>query len=50
MKLELIRVIYNIATWMLITPLSDRSIQMGSMSVEIPDFTNRKWCVQSDYE
>ncbi len=42
--------VYDMATWMSITPLSERSIQMGSNSVEIPDFTNGKWCVQFDYE
>ncbi|MBR2883179.1 MAG: Gfo/Idh/MocA family oxidoreductase [Clostridia bacterium] len=38
--------VYDMATWMAITPLSERSIQMGSMPVEIPDFTNGKWCVK----
>ena len=42
--------VYDMATWMAITPLSERSIQMGSNCVEIPDFTNGKWCVQFDYE
>ena len=42
--------VYDMATWMAITPLSEKSIQMGSMPVEIPDFTNGKWCVQFDYE
>ena len=37
--------VYDMATWMAITPLSERSIQLGSMPVEIPDFTNGKWCV-----
>ena len=37
--------VYDMATWMSITPLSERSIQLGSMPVEIPDFTNGKWCV-----
>ncbi|MBQ6937430.1 MAG: Gfo/Idh/MocA family oxidoreductase [Clostridia bacterium] len=38
--------VYDMATWMAITPLSERSIQMGSSPVEIPDFTNGKWCVK----
>lgn len=38
--------VYDMATWMSITPLSERSIQLGSMPVEIPDFTNGKWCVK----
>lgn len=42
--------VYDMATWMSITPLSERSIQMGSSPIEIPDFTNGKWCVQFDYE
>ncbi|MBR2883815.1 MAG: gfo/Idh/MocA family oxidoreductase [Clostridia bacterium] len=37
--------VYDMATWMAITPLSERSIQLGSSPVEIPDFTNGKWCV-----
>ncbi len=35
--------VYDMASWMAITPLSERSIQLGSMPVEIPDFTNGKW-------
>jgi len=38
--------VYDMAAWMSITPLSERSIQLGSMPVEIPDFTNGKWCVK----
>ncbi len=37
--------VYDMASWMAITPLSERSIQLGSSPVEIPDFTNGKWCV-----
>ncbi|MBE7054596.1 MAG: Gfo/Idh/MocA family oxidoreductase [Ruminococcaceae bacterium] len=37
--------VYDMAAWMAITPLTERSIQMGSMPVEIPDFTNGKWVV-----
>jgi len=38
--------VYDMAAWMSITPLSERSIQLGSAPVEIPDFTNGKWCVK----
>ena len=31
--------VYDAAAWMCITPLSAKSIQLGSMPVEIPDFT-----------
>ena len=34
--------VYDMATWMAITPLSEKSIKLGT-SVEIPDFTNGKW-------
>lgn len=35
--------VYDTATWMAITPLSEYSISCGSMPVPIPDFTNGKW-------
>lgn len=38
--------VYDMATWMSITPLSEKSIQLGGIPVEIPDFTNGKWCVK----
>jgi len=34
--------VYDMATWMAITPLTEKSIKLGT-SVEIPDFTNGKW-------
>lgn len=34
--------VYDMASWMSITPLSEQSIATGRM-VEIPDFTNGKW-------
>ena len=37
--------VYDMASWMAITPLSERSISLGSIPVQIPDFTNGKWCV-----
>ena len=35
--------VYDTASWMAITPLSEDSIACGSMPVAIPDFTNGKW-------
>lgn len=35
--------VYDTATWMVITCLSEDSVAMGSMPVPIPDFTNGKW-------
>lgn len=35
--------VYDTATWMCISALSEQSIAMGSMPVAIPDFTNGKW-------
>lgn len=35
--------VYDAATWMSISVLSEMSIQKGGMPVEIPDFTNGKW-------
>ena len=34
---------YDTASWMAITPLSERSIAAGSQPVNFPDFTNGKW-------
>lgn len=34
--------VYDAVSWMCITPLSEKSIANGSMSVEFPDFKNRK--------
>ena len=41
---------YDTAAWMAITPLSEASIQKGSMPVEIPDFTRGKWYMRDDIE
>jgi len=38
--------VYDAATWMAITPLSEKSIACGSMPVEIPDFTRGKWVLK----
>lgn len=35
--------VYDAATWMAVTCLSEDSIAMGSMPVAFPDFTNGKW-------
>lgn len=35
--------VYDMATWMAITPLSEESIKNGGEPVEIPDFTNGKY-------
>jgi hypothetical protein len=35
--------VYDAASWMVITVLSEQSIAMGSMPVAIPDFTDGKW-------
>ena len=34
--------VYDMASWMAITPLTEQSIATGKV-VEIPDFTNGKW-------
>lgn len=35
--------VYDTASWMAITCLSEQSIAMGSMPVAVPDFTNGRW-------
>ena len=35
--------VYDMASWMSITPLSGQSIAMGGAPVAIPDFTNGRW-------
>ncbi len=35
--------VYDMAAWMVITPLSEQSIAMGGAPVSIPDFTRGKW-------
>jgi len=39
---------YDTATWMIITPLSERSVQNGGMPVEIPDLTGGLWKSRTD--
>ncbi len=35
--------VYDMAAWMVITPLSEQSIAMGGAPVPVPDFTRGKW-------
>lgn len=40
--------VYDTATWMAITCLSEQSVAMGSMPVPVPDFTNGRWVARED--
>ncbi len=42
--------IYDTATWMAVTCLSEQSVAMGGATVPFPDFTNGKWIDREDYE
>lgn len=35
--------VYDAAAWSSITPLSERSIELGNETVEVPDFTGGQW-------
>ncbi len=35
--------VYDAATWSAITPLSEKSIEMGNETIDFPDFTSGKW-------
>lgn len=35
--------VYDMAAWMVVTPLTEQSIKLGGAPVEFPDFTNGKW-------
>ncbi len=37
--------VYDAASWMCITALSEQSISLGGMPMTIPDFTNGKWAM-----
>jgi predicted dehydrogenase len=37
--------VYDAATWLAITPLTEQSIAMGSQPVSIPDFTRGRWTI-----
>ena len=39
--------VYDAATWSAITPLSERSIELGHQTVEFPDFTGGQWMYRS---
>ena len=41
--------VYDTASWMVISCLSEDSIAMGFMPVAIPDFTNGKWIKREPY-
>lgn len=38
--------VYDAASWLAITPLSEDSIAMGSQPVAIPDFTRGRWTMR----
>jgi hypothetical protein len=38
--------VYDAAAWSAITPLSERSIELGNQTVEFPDFTGGKWMLR----
>lgn len=40
--------VYDMATWMIISTLTERSIAKGGMPVDFPDFTNGKWLANRD--
>ncbi len=35
--------VYDFATWSVVTPLSEKSIELGSEPVDFPDFSKGKW-------
>lgn len=37
--------VYDAASWLSITSLSEQSIATGSQPIAIPDFTNGRWCL-----
>ena len=42
--------VYDAATWMSISTLTEQSIAMGGAPVAIPDFTNGKWMQRPRWE
>ena len=42
-------VVYDTASWMAITCLSEQSAAMGGMPVPVPDFTNGMWIDREPY-
>ena len=41
--------VYDMATYMSISVLSEESIANGSVNVAVPDFTNGKWTFRKEY-
>ena len=39
--------VYDAASWMVISCLSEHSVRTGGHPVDIPDFTNGKWLLRS---
>lgn len=39
--------VYDAATWSVLSPLSERSIEQGGHPVEVPDFTDGKWMTRT---
>jgi hypothetical protein len=42
--------VYDAASWMAITVLSERSIAQGGAPQAIPDFTNGKWITRENVD
>ena len=42
--------VYDTASWMVITCLSEQSVSMGGLPVPIPDFTDGLWMNRSDHD
>ena len=42
--------VYDTATWMAITCLSEQSAAMGSVPVPVPDFTSGMWIDREPYD
>ena len=42
--------VYDAATWMAITVLSEQSIALGGAPVAFPDFTEGKWLIREHKE
>ncbi|MBR9923003.1 MAG: Gfo/Idh/MocA family oxidoreductase [Bacteroidetes bacterium] len=40
--------VYDAATWLAITPLSEQSITLGSTAVAMPDFTRGRWTMREN--
>ncbi len=42
--------VYDTASWMAITALSESSVAMGGAPVEVPDFTDGRWMNRDDHD